>query len=98
VNERKFATAGFASGGHLVLGARLCPPRTGCLESQPGDRATPRDVPLGLPATRNHKAGAVLDRTLAPLDGLSSQISLLAERLDASNTADRPLVPPVLGP
>jgi hypothetical protein len=28
------------------------------------------------------------------LDGLSSQISLLAERLDTSNTADRPLVPP----
>jgi len=33
---------------------------------QPGDRATtPRNVPLGLPATRNHNAGAVLDRTLA---------------------------------
>jgi len=61
---------------------------------QPGDRATPRDVPLGLPATRNRKAGAVLDRTLAPLDGLSRQLSLLAERIDTSNTADRPLVPP----
>ena len=46
-----------------------------------------------MPATRNHKAGAVLDRTLAPLDGLSSQISLLAERIDTGNTADRPLVP-----
>jgi hypothetical protein len=47
-----------------------------------------------LPATRNHKERAVLDHTLAPLDGLSSQISLLAERIDTSNTADRPLVPP----
>jgi hypothetical protein len=28
------------------------------------------------------------------LDGLSSQISLLAERIDTSNTADRPHVPP----
>jgi hypothetical protein len=28
------------------------------------------------------------------LDGLSSQISLLAERIDTGNTADRPLVPP----
>jgi hypothetical protein len=28
------------------------------------------------------------------LDGLLSQISLLAERIDTSNTADRPLVPP----
>jgi hypothetical protein len=28
------------------------------------------------------------------LDGLSRQISLLAERIDTSNTADRPLVPP----
>ena len=61
---------------------------------QPGDRATPRDVPLGLRATRIHKAGAVLDRTLAPLDGLSRQLSLLAERIDTSNTADRPVVPP----
>jgi hypothetical protein len=61
---------------------------------QPGDRATPRDAPPGLPATRNHKSVAVLDRTLAPLDGLSSQVSLLAERRDTSNTADRPLVPP----
>ena len=33
-------------------------------------------------ATSNHNAGAVLDRTLAPLDGLSSQIFLLAERMD----------------
>src|ERR1700745_670061 len=33
-------------------------------------------------ATSNHNAGDVLDRTLAPLDGLSSQIFLLAERID----------------
>jgi hypothetical protein len=38
-----------------------------------------------LPATRNHKAGAVPDRTLAPLDGLSSQISHLAERVTSSS-------------
>jgi uncharacterized membrane protein YccC len=49
---------------------------------QPNGPATPRDVPLGLPATSNHSAGAVPDRVLAPLDGLSSQISLLAERID----------------
>ena len=49
---------------------------------QPSGPATPRDVPLGLPATSNHSAGAVPDRVLAPLDGLSSQISLLAERID----------------
>jgi hypothetical protein len=48
---------------------------------RPGGRAAPRDVPLGWPATRNHKAGVVLDRTLAPWDELSSQLSLLAERL-----------------
>jgi uncharacterized membrane protein YccC len=48
---------------------------------KPGDRATPRDVPPGWPATRDHRAGAVPDRTVAPLDALSSQISLLAEGL-----------------
>jgi uncharacterized membrane protein YccC len=48
---------------------------------QPNGLATPRDVPPGLPATSSHSAGAVPDRVLAPLDGLSSQISLLAERI-----------------
>ena len=57
---------------------------------QPNGRATRRDVPLGLPATGNRNAGAVLDRTLPPLDGLSSQISLLAKRIDTGNAADRP--------
>jgi hypothetical protein len=57
---------------------------------QPDGRATRRDVPLGLPATSNRNAGAVLDRTLPPVDGLSSQISLLAKRIDTGNAADRP--------
>jgi uncharacterized membrane protein YgaE (UPF0421/DUF939 family) len=57
---------------------------------QPNGRATRRDAPLGLPATSNRNAGAVLDRTVAPLDGLSSQISLLARRIDTGDAADRP--------
>ena len=59
---------------------------------------------LGIPAStvravltrcRISRGHDPIDRyTLAPLDGLSSQISLLAESTDTSNTADRPLVPP----